>query len=89
MLTDLPLQTASLEEMGSQPSPHLQFKIFGPHIFLYDPTFLEEQTQERTFLIDWGEEAESRRVLEEIESAQAVNTVLHTFIFPMHGVVSY
>ncbi|KAL1708648.1 hypothetical protein EV121DRAFT_196699 [Schizophyllum commune] len=79
-------QTTLLEEMGSQPSPHLQFKIFGPHIFLYDPTFLEEQTQERTFLIDWGEEAESRRVLEEIESAQAANTVLHTFIFPMHGV---
>ncbi|KAL1735963.1 hypothetical protein EV714DRAFT_199545 [Schizophyllum commune] len=79
-------QTVLLEEMGSQPSPHLQFKIFGPHIFLYDPTFLEEQTQERTFLIDWGEEAESRRVLEEIESAQAAHAVLHTFIFPMHGV---
>ncbi|KAI5834511.1 hypothetical protein K523DRAFT_293573 [Schizophyllum commune Tattone D] len=79
-------QTALLEEMGSQPSPHLQFKIFGPHIFLYDPTFLEEQTKERTFLIDWGEEAESRRVLEEIERAQAANTVLHTFIFPMHGI---
>ncbi|KAI5893888.1 uncharacterized protein SCHCODRAFT_02623064 [Schizophyllum commune H4-8] len=79
-------QTALLDEMGTHPSPHLQFRIVGPHIFLYDPTFLEEQTQERTFLIDWGEEAESRRVLDAIESAQAANTVLHTFIFPMHGI---
>ncbi|KAL1739943.1 hypothetical protein HDZ31DRAFT_48492 [Schizophyllum fasciatum] len=77
-------QEALLSALGSTPTHNVHVEIVqGQFIFLCDPVFLEAPAQQKTLLVDWGEEAANENILRAIKRAQEANGFLHTFVLPL------